>query len=109
MSEILKELQQRTLAAKEREHQKFLESVQTQVDAAIDACRKAADEGKTYVQFACPPFNGIIKCIIDGLKKEGLATKVMPRSHHSKSDYAFIIISWHDADIAEMEAQAPAC
>lgn len=110
MSEILKELQQRTLAAKEREQQKLLESVQTQVDAAIDACRKAADEGKTHLQFGCPPFFSLIQGVVEGLKKESLATRVIPPSHHSKSDYTFIVISWDEADITTADAEeAPSC
>lgn len=120
MSEILKELQQRTLAAKERNQQIFKESVQTQVDAAIDACRKAADDGLDRVQFACTPLSVLVEAVVEELKRKGLTCRVMPRSR-SKSNYAFIVISWSEApaEIVSAEtntvtevwpaAAAPAC
>lgn len=103
MSEILKELQQRTLAAKERNHQTFRESVQTQVGAAIDACRKAADEGLDRVQFACTPLSVLVEAVVEELKRKGLTCRVMPR-RHSKSAYAFIVISWSEAPAEVMAA-----
>lgn len=102
MSEIMKELRARTYAAKEAQSNLFWEAVKSQIETAYDACRKAADAGKTDTLFSCPRTPGMVKTVVTELRKQGFyceATRQLNGFGH-----LLIAISW-DTE-ATREAQA---
>lgn len=117
MSEIVKELRARTYAAKEAQSKLFWEDVKSQIEAAYDACRKAADEGKTDTLFACQRTPGMVKTVVAELRKQGFYCEATTQL--SGFGYLLIAISWDTeatreaqaryAETTEMESETTAC